>query len=131
MIPPKFEGRSCYTGDYVEHPIESPEKTKRPAKAAAWEPNNVPMTARSTYTENYPWHDAQPKQKNTRPAAATHTTDSPPFQGTSSYKIDYIKHEAQRPKSAMGQRRKERSMPSENVPFNGTTTYVSDYKKHL
>jgi len=129
---PAFQGRSCYAGDYVEHPMDSPGRT--PRTVAAWEPNSIPMNSRSTYTENFPWHALQPKTPSLRPErGASHTVSAPPFHGQTSYKIDYVKHDAKkRPSSAAGPRKKDmREDPNANVPFNGTTTYTTDYKKHL
>lgn len=131
MRPPKFEGRSCYTADYIEHPYESPVKDKKPPRAA-WAPNDVPMASRSTYAENYPWHNPEPQAKTPRPdRSRTYNNDSVPFKGQTSYNQDYVKHAPQRPKSSQGRsssRRKEQ--PPEPVQFSGSTTYHNDYKKH-
>lgn len=126
---PKFMGRSCYAGDYIEHAVESPHRTKPPTQA--WEPNSIPMTSRSTYTENYPWHPPQhrqPAQKQT--PRQSRVGNSPAFQGSSSYKMDYVKHEHQRPRSAGPRRRDNESYNDRHIPFNGSTTYGADYQKH-
>jgi len=118
---PTFQGRSCYAGDFVEHPLQTQKKEPPPV----WQPGTVPMTARSTYNDNYPWHALQPKkpiEKATGPGCIP-----PPFQGQSSYKIDYIKHNTARPKSAVEPRR---NVETTTVPFSGATTYAVDYKKH-
>lgn len=125
--PPKFQGRSCYSGDYVEHPLDRREKKGQPSPR--WEPNDIPMNARSTYTENYPWHPTQPRSAaGPRTPGATMDSNPPPFHGQSSYKIDYIKHQMDRPKTDSGPRREKRM--EESPPFNGTTTYTTDFKKH-
>lgn len=131
MAPAKFTGRSCYAQDYLELPVSAPEKLKH--VAPAWEPNNIPMSSRSAYADDYPWHQPQPRRKQSgsrRQAAPGHSHAPPVFQGTSSYRIDYIKH-AQRPKSATGPTRtKAKADSGPNVPFDASTTYTNDYKKH-
>lgn len=125
--PPAFQGRSCYSGDYVEHPIESHETTRPPV--AAWEPNNLPMTSRTTYLENFPWHSPQKPSGNKRPPERKYEQNPAPFHGQSSYKTDYIKREAERPRSARATRRNDKA-EVHSPPFDGTTTYTVDYKEY-
>lgn len=126
---PTFQGRSTYVGDYIEHPMESPGRSKKPEPA--WEATNIPMTSRSTYTENFPWHKSPPKKRSSGPKQSDGAGRAPPpFNGQSSYKMDYVKHANERPKSAQGQRRGDPRVEQIVVPFNGSTTYNQDYKKH-
>jgi len=121
MKPPAFQGRSCYTADYVEHAVESPQRKK---PIVAWENTGIPMNGRSAYAESYPWHDTQ-RRPQARPAEKKWDTKPAPFHGQSSYTMDYIQREAERPKSA----KPGKQMDTTTLPFNGTTTYSVDFKE--
>lgn len=127
---PKFLGRSCYSGDYVEHPLERRQKKEKPPPA--YEPTDIPMTARSAYAESFPWHPTQPRTPTgPKTPGPGYDVNPPPFHGQSSYKIDYIKHKVSRPKSEpAGPRKPNTTKVEESPPFNGSTTYTNDYKKH-
>lgn len=127
--PPVFQGRSCYSGDYVEHPIESHDTTRPPV--AAWEPNGLTMTSRTTYFENFPWHSPQrPSGNSKRPPERKYELNPAPFHGQSSYKMDYIQREAERPRSARAMGRRSNMTNVDAPPFDGTTTYAVDYKEY-
>lgn len=132
--PAAFNGRSCYSGDYVPHTI-TPRTISRPTQPA-WEPGKdssrgLEMTGMSTYRENYPRHNLPKREQATRPRGGTENLDPLPFNASSSYKQDYVKHPV-RPRSAVGPSRSKPDPPVDlgATPFAGNTTYGEDYKKH-
>lgn len=122
--PLPFEGVTSYTVDYVEHPLDMRKPAKPPT--GGWDVGRrEEATPKSTYTVHYPWRDVTPRRP---PARQPGTLDQhgAAFEGVSSYKLDYIKHQA-RPRSAV-QPPKTRPV-EESEPFQGVTTYTTDYQK--
>jgi len=122
LVPLPFEGESRYATDYIKHPLESRDPVK--PHDSAWD-HGCPraFTGKSTYNAHYPWHDPQqapavgPKVDITQPSA--------PFDGTTSYTRDYIRHPLAGKTAPPVQPRQVSS-----GPFDGTTTYTKDYHKH-
>lgn len=114
VTPVPFLAESSYKGDYVAHPISSREPCHKKEK---WLPKTAP-TGSTTYNTHFPWHEVEAL----RPAFVTAKHTPVPFEGKSSYELDFVEH----PLAQRGSMRpaRARSTPGK---FLGETTYCSDY----
>eukprot|EP00931_Biecheleriopsis_adriatica_P035079 TRINITY_DN20215_c0_g1_i1.p1 TRINITY_DN20215_c0_g1~~TRINITY_DN20215_c0_g1_i1.p1 ORF type:complete len:337 (+),score=50.93 TRINITY_DN20215_c0_g1_i1:61-1011(+) len=118
-----FEGRSSYAVDYIEHPPQE-HRSAAPPKAA-WEPGRAQeKTGKSIYSSHFRWHELTPRQLHRQQQARAAPA---PFEGQSSYRQDFIAHEA-RPRSAAGVRAQKSEQVELTGPFQGVSTYTTDYK---
>lgn len=107
-----------YLVDYRKWPIE-----RHLVKAGdQWVPPSQPFEGQSTFTRDYRKYN-EPPRKSMKPAEAAQLSGAP-FDGTTGYRDDYVRH----PFQAREQKEKELyKVP--NVPFDGLTTFNRDYTK--
>lgn len=113
-----FHGNTSYSIDYVKHPL--PELERR--KHEPWRPNAA-QTGESMYSTHYPWKSTTPRSLLRRPEIPKHHV---PFEGTTSYNVDYVEHDP-RPRTAAFPERT--NLADGYRPFEGVTTYKQDYQR--
>jgi len=118
----KFDGVTSYNVDYIKHPVGA-RKPIYPPRSGWVTGRPGGTTGRSMYATHYPWHDAEPRRALEPPSGMP--LDGAPFDGVTSYKVDYVKHPI-RPRSTP-MRPQQRGDPA---PFDATTTYFNDFQKH-
>jgi len=122
--PLRFDGKSSYVADYIEHPVGAswngpPREALRRSKK-----REGLKTGDSMYSTQYPWHNASPA----KPMRRNDFKSSAPFEGKSSYSADYVSHPDVLSSSAMLTPRGTGQPQYQSQPFTGVTTYLKDFR---
>lgn len=126
-----FDGTSRYTQDFTRHPIEEVVPYKPPS---AIHLTNA-LTGTTTYSREFPWRESSSTRRalvddrDLRKSSLSEAAHSARFHGTSSYTIDYPRHE---PAYVQGLANSAivDSLKGPPSSFNAVSTYATDFK-HL
>jgi hypothetical protein len=119
---------SRYATDYVKHPI-TPVLPYRPPNALHLHDDKLGTT---TYLREYTWREGSKNKKSVddqavRQSSLSLAAQQAPFEGNSSYKIDYPRRPA--PVPAQDIALPPHSLKAPPTPFSAETTYGNDFKK--
>lgn len=125
----RMDNMSRYATDFVRHPIEPRVPFKPPSALHLTKEG----TGTTTYSREFPWRETNARKaliddRAVRESSLSLASQKEPFQGSSSYTIDYPRRPLTAPEPIAFDAARESLQPLP-TPFDGVTTYASDFQK--